>query len=179
MAFRSAIPLGRGTDLRRPRQSGEALSPSPPVPAGPAVPFPLKPSPSHRCKARWATPVTRQVPSQPRHLPAACPPATELSGLCSLNAHFVPLSTGLIDINSCAQSAHSVFLWSDAVGVCVCDYIQWQPPSGGDEIWAVWTLGKWQSLLDSLKMIIAELIYIEMDKMIRVAVLNKDSISNM
>lgn len=80
---------------------------------------PLKPSTSSRCTARWATPVKRQVPSQPRHLPAACPPATELSGLCSLNAHFVPLSTGLIDINSCAQSAHSVFLWSDAVGVCV------------------------------------------------------------
>lgn len=58
-------------------------------------------------------------PLKPRNLRAACPPATELSGPCSLNAHFVPLSTGLIDINSCAQSAHSVFSWPDAVGMCV------------------------------------------------------------
>lgn len=93
------------------------------MPAAPAVPLPLppkpKPSQSPGCTVRWATPVKERVPPQPRHLKAACPPATELSGPCSLNAHFVPLSTGLIDINSCAQSALSVFLWSDAVGVYV------------------------------------------------------------
>lgn len=97
---------------------GSSCSVSPMLPA-PAVPLPAKPSQSLRCTTRWATPVKEGVPPQPRQLKAACPPATELSGLYSLNAHFVPLSTGLIDINSCAQSAHSVFLWSDAVGVYV------------------------------------------------------------
>lgn len=99
---------------------GGSLSVSP-MPAAPAVPLPPKPKPSQSrgCTARWATPVKERLPPQPRHLKAACPPATELSGPCSLNAHFVPLSTGLIDINSCAQSAHSVFSWSDAVGVYV------------------------------------------------------------
>lgn len=92
-----------------------------PTPAPPAVPLLPKPTPSQNSgrTTRWATPVKEWTPPQPRHLNAACPPATALSGPCSLNAHFVPLSTGLIDINSCAQSAHSVFSWSDAVGVCV------------------------------------------------------------
>lgn len=91
------------------------------MPAAPAVPLPPKPKPSQSrgCTVRWATPVKERVPPQPRNIKAACPPATELSGPCSLNAHFVPLSTGLIDINSCAQSAHSVFSWSDAVGMYV------------------------------------------------------------
>lgn len=86
-----------------------------------SCPTPPKPKPSQSCgcSVRWATPVKERAPPPPRHLETACPPATELSGLCSLNAHFVPLSTGLIDINSCAQSAHSVFSWSDVVGVCV------------------------------------------------------------
>lgn len=126
MAFRSAVPLGRGTDLRRPRQWEEApfsffFFLSLPTPAPPAVPLLPKPTPSQNSgrTTRWATPVKEWTPPQPRHLNAACPPATALSGPCSLNAHFVPLSTGLIDINSCAQSAHSVFSWSDAVGVCV------------------------------------------------------------
>lgn len=116
MAFRSAVPLGRGTDLRRPRQRlPKACCSSCPTP------FQTKPFPNHRCTVRWATPVKEWIPSA--HAPqAACPPATELSGPCSLNAHFVPLSTGLIDINSCAQSAHSVFSWSDAVGVCVIKF---------------------------------------------------------
>lgn len=121
MAFRSAVPLGRGTDLRRPRQWGEALSLSPRcllLQLSHSPPKP-KPSQSRGCTVRWATPVKERLPPPPRHLKAACPPATELSGPCSLNAHFVPLSTGLIDINSCAQSAHSVFSWSDAVGVYV------------------------------------------------------------
>lgn len=89
--------------------------------AAPAVLLPPKPKPSQSREGtvRWATPVKERVPPQPRHLKEACPPATELSGPCSLNAHFVPLSTGLIDIKSCAQSAHSVFSWSDAVGVYV------------------------------------------------------------
>lgn len=91
------------------------------MPAAPAVPLPPKPKPSQSrgCTVRWATPVKERVPPQPRNIKAACPPATELSGPCSLNAHFVPLSTGLIDINSCAQSAHSVFSWSDAVAMYV------------------------------------------------------------
>lgn len=123
-----------------------------PTPAPPAVPLPAlpktSPSQSHGGPERWATPVKERAPPPPRHPQAACPPATELSGPCSLNAHFVPLSTGLIDINSCAQSAHSVFSWSGAVGVC--DYIQCVALSGRDEIWADWTQGKWQSQLQSL-----------------------------
>lgn len=121
MAFRSAVPLGRGTDLRRPRQCEEALSLSPQcllLQLSHSLPKP-KPSQNHGLTVRWATPVKERIPPPPRHLKAAYPPATELSGPWSLNAHFVPLSTGLIDINSCAQSAHSVFSWSDAVGVYV------------------------------------------------------------
>lgn len=121
MAFRSAVPLRGGADLRRPRRWEEPLPLSPRcllLQLSHSLPKP-KPSQSRACTARWATPVKERLPPQPRHLKAACPPATELSGPCSLNAHFVPLSTGLIDINSCAQSAHSVFSWSDAVGVYV------------------------------------------------------------
>ena len=72
-----------------------------------------------RAPVRWATPVKERTAPSSRHPQAACPPAPRLSGPCSLNAHFVPLSTGLIDINSCAQSAHSVFSWPGAGGVCV------------------------------------------------------------
>lgn len=120
MAFRSAVPLGRRTDLRRPQQWGGGSFSVSPMPAAPAVPLPpkLKPSQS-RGTVRWATPVKEWIPPPPRHLKAVCPPATELSGPCSLNAHFVPLSTRLIDINSCTQSAHSVFSCSDTVGVYV------------------------------------------------------------
>lgn len=123
MAFRSAVPLGRGTDLRRPQQREEAPSLSPRcllLQLSRSLPertqtFPVPPmhgETGNTCKKS-------EYPLKPRNLRAACPPATELSGPYSLNAHFVPLSTGLIDINSCAQSAHSVFSWPDAVGMCV------------------------------------------------------------
>lgn len=85
-----------------------------------AVPLPPKPKPFQNHGEMGNTCKRANTPFSPGT--TACPPATELSGPCSLNAHFVPLSTGLIDINSCAQSAHSVFSWSDAVGVCVWLY---------------------------------------------------------
>lgn len=110
------------------------------------TPCPSLPSPSQSREGpeRWATPVKEGAHPPPRNPQAACPPATELSGPCSLNAHFVPLSTGLIDIDSCAQSALCFLLFwcSRFVG----DYFQCVALSESNEIWAGWTQDKWQSL---------------------------------